>query len=470
MRQFEGSIPIYHQSLDFDALCREFPPADRYASDTHLWSPDRIHAEQNRRFIAQMDRAWEIPFYQSLWGEAGIERADIRGLEDIDRLPTFSVHDLREALAQTPPWGSLVGLDPLVDAPLPLVFQTSGGTTGLPRPMLYSPRDREVMNILMGRRFYLQGVRPFDLVLVSLALGLTNAGLLAREGLWKYTGAVPIMAGTGAQTPTRRQIELIRGWNVQVICGSPAYYRYMANVAQSEMDFDVRESSVKKIITWLGGESREELESLWNADVYDGYGTNELGTVAAECAEKSGLHVFEDAFHVEILDRQSGTPAASGEPGVLHVTTLFKHLAPMIRFNTNDMFSFHAGDCNCGCKGKRLTGMAGRADNMIKLRGISVFPEAIGELLKAMGDTNGEFVCIVERSATGQDEMQVLFESTASEDARELHAVHAAERLREGVGLKVQATAQPVGSLASITRIDTSTKVVRLVDKRKQDK
>ena len=83
------------------------------------------------------------------------------------------------------------------DEPLPLIVQTSGGTTGLPRPMIFSPRDREVMNIMTGRRLFMQGVRPFDLVQVCLSLGLTNGGLLAREGIWKYTGAVPVMTGSG---------------------------------------------------------------------------------------------------------------------------------------------------------------------------------------------------------------------------------------------------------------------------------
>ena len=93
---------------------------------------------------------------------------------------------------------------------MPLVLQTSGGTTGLPRPMLYAPVDRETMAILGGRRFALHGIRPGDLVLVTYALGLSNGGMAPREALWRYTGAVPVMAGSGASTPTRRQVELIQ--------------------------------------------------------------------------------------------------------------------------------------------------------------------------------------------------------------------------------------------------------------------
>ena len=104
--------------------------------------------------------------------------------------------------------------------------------------MIYAPRDREVMNIITGRRLFMQGVRPFDLVQVALSMGLTNGGMLAREGIWKYTGAVPVMTGSAAQTPTRRQVELLQAWGAKFLIGFPAYLRHMALVARDEMNID----------------------------------------------------------------------------------------------------------------------------------------------------------------------------------------------------------------------------------------
>ena len=124
---------------------------------------------------------------------------------------------------------------------MPLVLQTSGGTTGLPRPMLYAPQDREVMAILGARRFAMQGVLPGDIVLVTYSLGLTNGGLGIREILWKYTGAVPVMTGSGATTPTRRQIEICKAWGINVMLAFPSYLRHMALVARDEMGIDPRE-------------------------------------------------------------------------------------------------------------------------------------------------------------------------------------------------------------------------------------
>ena len=198
------------------------------------------------------------------------------------------MHDLRVGLQEEPFWADYIGIDPAADPPMPLIVQTSGGTTGLPRPMIFTPRDREVMNIITGRRLFMQGVRPFDLVQVALSMGLTNGGVLAREGIWKYTGAMPVMTGSGAQTPTRRQIELMRAWKVKHLIGFPAYLKHMGLVARDELGIDPKSLGIKSLIAHLGVDDRGALEELWGADVYDTYGCNECGTMATECSHKSG--------------------------------------------------------------------------------------------------------------------------------------------------------------------------------------
>jgi len=427
---------------------------------------------QERRLLDQIERGWEIPFYQRHWTKAGMSRGDVRSLDDLQHIPAFSVHDLRDSIAHNPPWGDFLGIDPLTDDPMPLVLQTSGGTTGLPRAMMYSPRDREVMNIITGRRLYMQGVRPFDLVQVVLSTGLTNGGFLAREGIWKYTGAVPVMTGSGAQTPTRRQIEIMKAWKTNFLVGFSAYLRNMATVARDELNIDPRSLGLKGLIAHLGTEDRATLEDLWGAPVYDTYGTNEFGSIASDCAQRSGMHVFEDAFIAEINDAATMRAVEPGERGVLYVTSLFKHAAPMIRFNTNDVSSWVTGPaCACGGTHRRISKIFGRSDNMVKLRGTNVFPEAIGAVIAEHPASNGEYVCVVERDAvSGREDMSVMFElrgdasSIADADVDAVQQLTA--RLKEAVGVKLRLKAVPAGELDALTGLSKTSKIRRLIDKR----
>ena len=157
----------YWKSLDFDALTRDFPPPPDYFDKVFRISRDELRARQEKRFLETVNRGWEIPFFQRHWGGVGIAPGDIRTLDDLTKLPPYTVKELRESIDRNPPFGDFMGISPADGARMPLVLQTSGGTTGLPRPMLYAPQDRETMAILGGRRFALQGVRPGDLVILT---------------------------------------------------------------------------------------------------------------------------------------------------------------------------------------------------------------------------------------------------------------------------------------------------------------
>ena len=462
----EENIPRYYRSLDFEALWREYPPPPDYFRSTYTLSRDALRALQEVQFAKQIERAWQIPFYRRRWNEAGIAKGDIRSLDDLPHIPPFTVHDLRDSIARDPPWGDYIGIDFRRDEPLPLVLQTSGGTTGLPRPMIFSPRDREVINIITGRRLYMQGVRPFDLMQVVLGLGLPNGGFAAREGIWKYSGAVPIMTSTGAQTPTRRQIEIMKAWKTNFLVGFPAYLRHMGLVARDEMKIDPRELHIKGLIVHLGVDDRDSLEELWGAPVMDTYGTNECGSIASECMHKTAMHIFEDAFLLEINDPETGAPKPAGDRGVVYLTTLFKYAAPMIRFNTNDISAFTpAGICPCGCTHRSISKIFGRNDNMVKLRGVNVFPEAIGALIAENANSNGEYVCVVE-NANGTDQMSVLVEVADATVSKPELEMAIATRLKEALGVKLTVQAVDRDGLDAMTGLSRTSKIRRLIDKR----
>jgi phenylacetate-CoA ligase len=459
------NIPIYSRALDFEALLRDYPPAPDFLDIAASMSRDELRSLQNRRFLKQMERGWQVPFYKRHWSSVGLEPGDIRSLDDLEKVPPYTVADLKDSLG-TAPWADYIGIDPETDDPMPLLLHTSGGTTGLPRPMIYSPVDREVMNIMSGRRTYMQGVRPFDLVQITAALGLPNGGYSLREGLWKYSGAVPVMAGSGLLTPTRRQIEIIQSWKVNFLAGFPPFLRHIALVARDEKKIDPRELRLKGLLTHLGTESRAGLEDLWGAPAYDAYATNECGGIAVECVHQSGLHIFEDAFVVEVNDADTGKAVPEGERGTLYVTALFKYAAPVIRYNVNDVSAFCTGVCRCGNRHRRLEKIYGRSDNMIKLRGINVFPEAVGALVSENKGCNGEYICVLERGGeAGRDDMTVMVELSPSA-AGEIIQEELSIRFKEALGVKIAVKAVASGELAPLTGVAEKTKTLRVLDKR----
>ncbi len=464
---YEGDVPWLFRALDYEALAREFPPPPNYFREVYRISRDELRARQETRFLQTVARGWEIPFFQRHWGDAGLEPGDIRGLDDLTKLPPYTVKELRESIERAPPFGDFMGVLPEDGKRMPLVLQTSGGTTGLPRPMLYAPRDREVMAILSGRRFALHGVHPGDRIMVTYSLGLGNGGMAPREGIWRYTGAIPITTGSGAGTPTRRQIEIAKAWGVNVILGFPSYLRHLAIVAKEEMGIDPHSLGIRCLGSHLGQEDRAKIEALWNAPCHDTYGTHESGSMAAECGERSGMHIQEDAVILEIADSETGEVLPEGEKGSVLITTLYRWGAPQIRFNINDVSRIIPGQCACGSTLQRLDRIFGRNDTMVKLRGVNVFPEAVGAVVVADARTNGEYVCIVERTgADDREAMTVLVEVAEAAADRAQVERDFEQRLKEVLGVKVAVQAVGRGETDRYTGTSSTSKIKRLIDRR----
>lgn len=460
-------VPWYPNALDFQQLLRDYPPPPDYFNTTAKLSRDELRALQEKRFLKTMERGWEIPFFQRHWGQAGMQRGDIRGLDDLQKVPPYDVSHIRDSIARNPPFGDFMGVSPEDGKRMPLVLQTSGGTTGLPRPMLYTPQDRETMSILGGRRFAMHGIRPGDMVLITYSLGLGNGGMAPREALWFYTGAVPVPAGSGAGTPTRRQIELIKAWGIKVILGFPAYLRHMALVARDEMGIDPKSLGIRLLGTHLGVEKRELIEDLWGAPAFDMYGTHESGMLAAECQHQRGMHVMEDAFILEMADPETGKIVPDGERGTVYITTLYKWGAPQIRFNVNDISAWQTGACTCGNTSRRLQRIFGRNDNMVKLRGMNVFPEAIGAALLEDDRSNGEFFCFVDHVGEAlTDHMNVMVEAAGPGVDRQALKTDFERRLKEVLGVRVEVTPVDKGQLDPHTGTSSTSKVKRLLDRR----
>jgi phenylacetate-CoA ligase len=273
------------------------------------------------------------------------------------------------------------------------------------------------------------------------------------------------MSGSGATTPTRRQVELIKAWKINVILGFPAYLRHMALVARDEMGIDVRTLGVRLIGTHLGREDRRQIEQLWDAPCFDMYGTHESGMMGAECQHQSGLHVQEDAFILEVADPDTGRILPDGEKGTLYITTLYKWGAPQIRFNVNDISAYATDPCACGSTMRRLQCIYGRADNMVKLRGVNVWPEAVGAIACAVpGSTPDYFVRALRQD--GRDELVASIASDAEPTRWPGIRSGIESRLKEELGVRIRVELVLPGALDAWTGFGSTPKLKRFRDDR----
>lgn len=448
------TFPTYFEAFDIRQMLADYPVGDAFTARYRNISRDEIHAIQDRQFVRLMARGWEIPFYQRLWGARGIEPGDIRGLADIAKLPVYDKTDLMESVNAHPPYGDFDGR-----GSDPVIFHTTSGTTGRPQPLMFGPKGREVTNLLVGRMYRWMGLRPDDVVHSVYGHGMINGGHYIREAVTHFTNSLFLSAGTGIETRSVGQVNLLADFGATVMVGFVDYIRKLAEVAEAEELFD--RIKLRMIIGHLGTEDRAATEAAWHgAKAYDWYGVGDTGSIAGEGPDRDGLYVWEDAQYLELLDVESGTAVAHGETGDMVVTCLFKDdIAPCIRFNTHDITHELDGRGEIGFK--RIAGFKGRSDNMVKLRGINLFPHAIAALIENRSDLTGEYVCHLRRDAGGRDDMVVTIESRGSSDGGEL-----AEVLRRGLGVEVVVSLCAPGATAEATQIDTRQKPIRLIDER----
>ena len=454
------TFPTYFEALDSRRLLEDYPVGDAFVSRYTAMSRDELRARQDRDFRKLMARGWQIPFYQRLWSAKGIEAGDIRGLDDIGKLPVYDKSDLMASVNDHPPFGDFGGADGADRAPV--IFHTTSGTTGRPQPLLFGPKGREVCNLLVGRMYRWQGLEPSDIVQSVYGHGMINGGHYIREAVTHFTNSLFLSAGTGIETRSANQVRLMADFGVTVLVGFIDYLRKLADVARDEGVLE--QINIRRIFAHLGTEDRASVEAAWGgAKAFDWYGVGDTGSIAGEGPERDGLYVWEDAHYLELLDVDSGAPVATGETGDMVVTCLYKDdVAPCIRFNTHDITHELSGANATGMAFKRIAGFKGRSDNMVKLRGINVFPHAIGALIENRPDLTGEFVCRLRRDpASGRDDMLVSLESRGGSDADALAGL-----LRQGLGVEVLLELVAPGETAPLTQIDVRQKPIRLIDER----
>lgn len=457
------SIPYYYKSVDFNRLVKEYEPPIEFMEGSWLSSRDQIEETQLKRLKETLNKGLEIPFYQRLWEKHNFTPSDVNSLDDMSKIPMYTIDDIRDSINISPPFGDYQKYLFKDGEHTPLRFYTSGGTTGAPRPTIYSAWDREVGAILSARTFYMHGIRPGDAVMNSWAYSTHNAAWIMDHGLWHWLGCTPITTGTGNVTPTEKQVEFAKIFGVTSILATSDYLVHIGNTAM-KMGLDPKTDLNIKTLSAFGG--KDPVKEIFGCPVYDSYAFHEVQYVASECQAETGLHVFEDAFIMEVVDFETGKPLPPGYRGNIVVTALYKTGTQQIRYNIQDISaSYELEQCSCGSWHKKIDYFQGRSDNMVKLRGINVWPEALGEIVNKDPRTNGEYFCFVEK-LKNRDEMTILVEPRFASGDHFALKQDLEEEIKRRIGVKINVKIVEEDSLRPLTGHGSRAKLKRFEDRR----
>ncbi|SDJ50318.1 phenylacetate-CoA ligase [Natronorubrum texcoconense] len=339
------------------------------ADTTQYRSRDELRELQSDRLRDTVEYAFDnVPFYRQALDDAGISPADVDSIDDIRSLPFTTKADFRETYPD--------GLFAVDDDELRRIHASSG-TTGKPKIVSYTEGDLELWNEVMARSMAAAGLDASDTVQNAYGYGLFTGGLGFHGGA-EELGATVIPTGSG---DTQRQVELARDLESDALACTPSYALYFAETA-AEMGVDPRELPLSTVL--YGAEPctepmREAIEDRLGVRGYENYGLSELigPGVAVECEVQAGMHVWEDHFYPEVIDPQTGEPVPEGEEGELVLTSLTKEALPVLRYRTGDLTTLTREPCDCGRSMARMDGVTGRADDLLIVRGVNLYPSQI---------------------------------------------------------------------------------------------
>lgn len=329
-----------------------------------------------------------VPFYAERLGKAGVTAEKIKSLSDIQYIPFTTKADIRDNY----PYG-------LFGAKMKDIVRihASSGTTGKPTVVGYTKNDINNWSDCVARLSAAVGVTDEDVAQISFGYGLFTGALGLHYGLEKLGCAViPVSSGN-----TEKQAMLLKDFGTTVLISTPSYAMYMSEVAH---DMGITNDELKLRIGLFGSEGctmelRNKIEKGFGLFSTDNYGMSELmgPGVSGECVERNGLHFAEDHFLPEIINSESGEKLAAGEEGELVVTTLTKEGIPMLRYRTKDITRLNYDTCKCGRTHCRMEKVGGRADDMLKIRGVNVFPSQIESVLAQIDGISPHYELVLTR-------------------------------------------------------------------------
>ncbi len=329
-----------------------------------------------------------VPFYKRKLDAAGVRPDDIRSLDDLRRIPPTVKTDLRDNY----PFG-------LFAVPMQQIVRihASSGTTGKPTVVGYTKHDLEIWSDCMARLCAAAGATSDDIVQISFGYGMFTGALGLHYGLEKLgCTVVPNSSGN-----TEKALMFMRDFKTSTLVATPSYALYMAETAK-KLEYPMSDYHLRLGLFGSEGctpEMRTQIETAWGLFATDNYGMSELmgPGVSGECTERDGLHINEDYFLCEVVDPDTLEPLSEGETGELLVTTLTKEGIPLLRYRTRDITRIVYAPCKCGRTLARMDKIKGRSDDMLKIRGVNVFPSQIESVLVGMQGVSPHYQLIVRR-------------------------------------------------------------------------
>ncbi len=388
---------------------------------------------QSERLVKMVSYVYHnVPYYREKMQKAGVEPGDIRGLEDIEKLPFTTYEDLNKAYP--------FGLAAVPKSELVRVHASSG-TTGKPKIAVYTRRDIDTWSECAARCLTMAGVTRDDVIQVGYGYGLFTGGLGAHYGA-EYVGALVLPMSTGN---TKKLIDMMIDCGATAIACTPSYLLHVAEDLQKAglVDKIKLKTAICGAEPWTN-EMRASIEKQLGIKAYDIYGLTEiLGPgVAADCDAHAGLHIWEDHFLPEILDPTTLKAVPEGQSGELVITTLTKEGMPMIRYRTKDLTSLETSKCSCGRTMARIQRFKGRTDDMLIIRGVNVFPSQVEAALLTIDGTTPHYMIIVDRVDNADTfEVQVeVDERFFSDEVSKLENLSKQinAKLREALGLNAK--------------------------------
>lgn len=386
-------------------------------------------------------------FYGKKLEEAGITR--ISSPEDFKKLPFSEKKDLRDAY----PLGLMTAPESEI-----VRIHSSSGTTGLPVIIPYTAKDVDDWAIMFKRCYELAGITNMDRIQITPGYGLWTAGIGFQNGAEKL-GAMVIPMGPGN---TDKQLQMMQDMKSTVLCSTSSYALLLAEEIEKRgiKDKICLKKGVIGSERW-GEKMRKRISEELGIELYDIYGLTEIygPGIGISCKYDNGMHYWDDYIYIEILDPVTLEPVPDGEMGEIVITTLVKEGAPLIRYRTHDLSRIIPGDCPCGCKHPRLDVIMGRTDDMMKIKGVNVFPSQIEEVLKEFPELSSEYQIRISH-LDGKDTMRIYVETDGSVDFVEL-SKRIAERVKSRIGFTPLVKVVEIGVLP---RSEKKTK--RVIDER----
>lgn len=427
-----------------------------YQKEFECASPEKIRELQDERLVKQVKHVWDnVPYYRKKMEEKGVTPDNIKGVDDLHKLPFLSKADLRDAY----PYGLLAA--PLKDC---VRIQSTSGTTGRRVVAFYTQHDIDLWEDCCARAIVAAGGTDEDVVQVAYGYGLFTGGAGLHGGSHKV-GSLTLPMSSGN---TDRQLQFMTDLESTILCCTPSYAAYLA---ESIHERGLRDK-IKLKAGIFGAEAwsekmRQEIQNQLGIKAYDIYGLTEISGpgVAFECSEQTGMHINEDHFIAEIIDPDTGEVLPDGTQGELVFTSITKEAFPLLRYRTRDICVLTREKCSCGRTLVKMCKPMGRSDDMLIVKGVNVFPSQIETVLIEQG-YQANYQIIVDR-VNNSDTLEVMVEMTQDNFSDNLGKITemekslvAALKAMLGIYTKVRLVAPK-----SITRSEG--KAVRVIDKRK---